>query len=110
MSAIAEPTLPLVKSLSSEQRQALMVELVKAWFDDAGWPAPFVVRDGETVLGIFKPEWNRPNNTSIPDFPAEFVEEMTRRHQEIVEGRAELLTTDEFLGLVKSELDRTPHE
>jgi hypothetical protein len=110
MSAVATPALPSVKSLSREQRQALMLELVKAWFEDAGWPAPFVVRDGDNVLGVFHPEWKRVDKTTIPTFPPEFVQEMTRRHDEIVQGRAELLTTDEFLSLVKSELDRTPHE
>jgi hypothetical protein len=44
MSAIADPTLPLVKSLSSEQRQALMVELVKATHGDLWYSESIVAQ------------------------------------------------------------------
>jgi hypothetical protein len=109
MSVIATAEFPSVKNLTREQRQLLMLELVKAWFDDAGWPAPFVVRDGEEILGVFHPEWKRPAQTTVPDFPPEFVEELRRRYREIVDGTGELLTTEQFLNLGLSELDRMSH-
>ncbi len=79
MIAATAPTIPSVKDLTREQRQALMVELVKAWFDDVGMPFPIVVRDGEKVLGVFKPEFHPPEKPTPIEFPAEFMAQIAER-------------------------------
>jgi hypothetical protein len=102
--AIAPP-LPLVSQLTKEQRKALMVDLIKAHFADAGMPWYLPVRDGNTLLGIFHPEFPRPEKSSIPDFPPEYIAELKRR---VVEEEKEelLLTTEEVLHLLEMDYDR----
>ena len=56
-----------------------MVELVKAWFEDAGMPFPMVVRDGEKLLGVFKPEFHPPEKPTPIEFPAELLAQIARR-------------------------------
>jgi len=104
------PPLPLVAKLTKEQRSALLVDLIKAYFAEVGMPWYLAVRDGDKLLGVFHPEFPRPEKPTIPDFPPAFVEEMKRRHEEIVSGRATLLTTEEALDLMEKELDRMRHE
>jgi hypothetical protein len=104
--ATAAPALPNVADLSKEQRSALLVDLIKAHFIDAGMPWYLSVRDGETLLGVFHPEFNRKAESTPFDPSPEFIEEVKRSIKDIEEGRAELLTSDEFLAQVEKDLDR----
>ena len=67
MNTVTAVALPSVAELSREQRSALLVALIKAHFEDLGMPFPLVIRDGETVLGVFHPKATRPPKTRVPD-------------------------------------------
>lgn len=103
MNATVEPAIPRAADLTKEQRSALLVDLIKAHFAEKGMPWFLSVRDGDKLLGIFHPEFQRPAKSTIPNFPPEFIEEMKRRAQEEKEGRATLFTTEEVLLLLDSE-------
>ena len=111
--ATASPPLscvaPSVRDLSREQRSALLVDLVKAWFEDAGMPFPIVVRDGEKLLGVFKPEFHPPAKTTIPEVPPEYIDAIRQRIRDVESGKVKTVSTEEFLDLVESELDQTHH-
>jgi hypothetical protein len=109
--AAATPiALPCVKDLTREQRSALMLELVKAWFDDTGMPFPFVVRDGDKVLGVFKPEFHPPEKTTLPPLPPGYMEQLHQRIGDVDSGTIKTLTKEEFLSRMELELDQAHHK
>jgi hypothetical protein len=106
METAATSPLPIVAKLTKEQRNALLVDLIKAHFAEFGGPWFLTAWDGDTLLGVFHPESLGPKQTTLPDFPPEFIEEMKRRNKEIMSGRAELLTSEEAQDFMMKELDR----
>jgi hypothetical protein len=82
----------------------------QAHFAEFGGPWFLTAWEGGMLLGVFHPESLGPKQTTMPDFPPEFIEEIKRRNKEIVSGRAKLLTSEEALAFMMKELDRMDAE
>jgi len=103
--AIAPP-LPQVAQLTKEQRKALLLDLIKTHFADAGMPWYLTVRDGDKVLGVFHSEFCGPEKSRIPNFPPEYIAELKRRVAK--EEKDELLiTTAEALLLLDMDFEES---
>jgi len=95
-----------VSELSRDQREALMVELVKAWYAEAGWMKPCIVRDGDQELGTLIPAWRPALVTTMPHYSEAQLAEMRQRIEEIDRGEADLIDSEDLLNQAAAEFDR----
>jgi hypothetical protein len=101
MSATAEVQIPDIASLTPEQRWRLLNALIIDEMKRTPIPMAFVVRDGDRIVGEFRPLYTPPAKTTLPPVPEGYWEKVAK----LADDRSDWISLAELRVLEDAEAD-----